>query len=78
MFDLPLEDRLLEAVALAYIALSRLPEAKRSASDLRALRQLLDKHAGKRKAIVCLAHADTLLSPDRDGHAIFREYGLVN
>jgi len=43
MFDLPLDDRLLEAVALAYIALSRLPEPKRSASDLKALRQVLDE-----------------------------------
>lgn len=78
MFDLPLEDRLLEAVALAYIALSRLPEQKRSTSDLKALRQLLDSHAGKRRAIVCLAHADTLLSPDRDGYDVFKEYGLVS
>jgi hypothetical protein len=77
MFDLPLEDRLLEAVALAYIALSRLPESQRSTSDLKAFRELLDKRAGKRKAIVCLAHADTLLSPERDGYEVFKEYGLV-
>jgi hypothetical protein len=77
MFDLPLEDRLLEAVALAYIALSRLPEPRRPASDLKALRDVLDEHAGHR-AVVCLAHADALLSPDRDGYEIFREYGLVS
>jgi hypothetical protein len=78
MFDLPLEDRLLEA------SRARLHRAQSPAGfetlffrPPGTLRQLLDEHAGKRKAIVFLAHADTLLNLDRDGYVIFREYGLV-